>query len=385
MNNPDISPLFSALEKLKENYVKAYTGNFFTVPAENCFKIGNLKIANPLITAPLAGISDNTFRIFAKCFGSGLNYTEMISGYGVHFKNRETITMSHITGYERPCGIQIFSSEPDIIAEAAAVMEEKADLIDINMGCPVPKVLKTKSGGFLLTDEERVEKIIKKTREKIKKPLTIKIRTGWDKNSENALRISRIAEDCGADAVIIHGRTVKQGFAGRVNYELIKDIKNVLKIPVIASGDIDNPLKAVNVKFYTNCDGIMIGRAARGRLWIFYNILNALNCSEKYGRLPGANTSPVKNNFFMDPDILVNLPGQPGPMADYNPPVEFKKAYALLYLSFLVYFLNEEQAVREFRKHFAWIFKAEDNISRFRQKFNSVFTINDAEELIKMV
>ncbi len=244
-------------------------------------KIGNLALQNPLITAPLAGISDNTFRIFAKAFGSSLNFTEMISSYGVYYKNKETISLSFVTDYERPCAIQIFGSEPEILAHAAEVLEQSADLIDINMGCPVPKVLKTKSGGYLLTDEDKVKQIIKKVRERIKKPLTIKIRIGWDKNNINALRICKIAQEFGVDAITIHGRTVKQGFSGQANYEVIKDVKKNLNIPVIISGDIDGPLKAIKVLSYTGCDGLMIGRAALGKPWIFYNILFLLNSLKK--------------------------------------------------------------------------------------------------------
>ncbi len=340
------------------------------------FKIGSVEIKNPLITAPLAGISDNTFRIFAKAFGSSLNYTEMISSYGVYYKNKNTIQLSNITKYEKPCSIQIFGSDPNIIAHAAQALEQSGDIIDINMGCPVPKVLKTKSGGFLLTDEERIKLILKKVRKSIKKPLTIKIRLGWDKNNINAQNICKIAEDCGIDAIAIHGRTVKQGFSGSVNYDIIKNIKRSVKIPVIVSGDIDSTLKALWVLDFTGCEGLMIGRAAKGALWVFYNFFNAIGIHFLKNNLNSLNKD---KNFFVKIDNIFDIG------FDYNPTKEFKKEFAVLYLKFLIYFFGQEKALKEFRKHFVWIFKGVDNISIKRQEFSYIEELESAIKLISNI
>ncbi|HEY4695948.1 MAG TPA: tRNA dihydrouridine synthase DusB [Candidatus Hydromicrobium sp.] len=317
------------------------------------FKIGNVKIKNPLISAPLAGISDNTFRIFARFFGSALNCTEMITSYGIIYRHKKSLTLADITAYERPCAVQIFGPEPEIIAEAAVQVEDRADIIDINMGCPVHKVLKAKSGGYLIQDEEKVKKIISRLSSVLKKPLTVKTRIGWDTGSINILNIAKIVEDSGANAISIHGRTVKQGFSGVVNYELIKKVKEKVKIPVIVSGDIDSPRKAAEILDYTGCDGIMIGRAVRGRLWLLVNILIfLLGDSEKL------------NDPVFDPDV------------------DWKKEFSKLYLKFMVYFKDENKVLKEFRKHLCWIFKGIKGISKVRDGFFKIDSLEDAIEFI---
>jgi len=328
----------------------------FDIP-EHSFEIGNVEIKNPLISAPLAGISDNTFRIFARFFGSALNCTEMISSYGIVYGQKKSLTLSEITNYERPCALQIFGPDPEIIAEAALRIEDKADIIDINMGCPVPKVLKAKSGGYLIQDKEKVKKIIKRLSSVLKKPLTIKTRIGWDAESINILDIAKIAEHSGAKAISIHGRTVKQGFSGVADYKLIKKVKEKIKIPVIVSGDIDSPGKAVEIMDYTGCDGIMIGRAVKGRLWLLTNILVFLLADYK------ESTNKIFDSVS-EPDL------------------EWKKELSELYLKFMIYFKGEDRAVREFRKRLSWIFKGEKGISRIRDGFFKIDSFKNAIELI---
>ncbi len=320
------------------------------------FKIGNVTIKNPVITAPLAGISDNTYRIFAHFFGAALTYTEMITGYGIYYRHKKSLTLADITGYERPCALQIFGSNPDIMAEAAAKVEEKADIIDVNMGCPVPKILKTKSGGYLTRDEVKIEKIIKKLSSVLKKPLTIKTRTGWNSGSINILNIAKIAESSGAGAISIHGRTVKQGFSGQANYELIKKVKEKIKIPVIVSGDIDSPGKAKEVLDYTGCDGIMMGRGVKGRLWLIINtLLSVYSGSDK----------------FTD--------------KEFDPGVNWKKDFSKLYLKFLIYFKGEDKGVREFRKHLCWIFRGTRGINKTKSEFFKVGNFKEAVDCIENI
>ena len=335
---------------LESGSVRSYLKEYLI--EKRSFRVGDLLVKNPVISAPLAGISDNTYRIFAKAFGSALNYTEMISSYGLFYDHRESQALSIVSDFEKPCGIQIFGSEPEILLEAAIRIEGNADFIDINMGCPVPKVIKTKSGGYLLKDESRIARIIAEITSRVKKPVTIKIRLGWDKNSINAPNVAKIAESNGVSAVAVHGRTVRQGFCGDVDYETIKKVKKGVDIPVMVSGDIVSFKKASEVLELTGCDAVMIGRASRGTPWLFFNIV--------------AGFAGVCLNGFC-------------------PSLQFRKDLAQLYLSFMVYFKGEEKAVREFRKFIAWIFRGIKGIRRTRQDFFSIMTLDDAFEQISRI
>jgi tRNA-dihydrouridine synthase B len=325
------------------------------------FKIGNVPVKNPIISAPLAGISDNTYRIFAHYFGSALAYSEMISSYGIHFDHTASLELANVTDFERPVALQIFGSEPDILLDAAQKIESVADILDINMGCPVPKVLKSKSGGFLLQDENKVEQIISKIAGRITKPLTVKLRIGWDKNNINVFNIAKIAQSSGAAAISIHGRTVKQGFTGEVNYEVIKKVKESVSIPVIASGDIDSPAKAKQALDYTGCDAVMIGRASKGTPWIFFNILMSLKNGSNAG------SGDHQGISFYD---------------DFSPDNDFKKKFAELYLKFLISFIGEEKSVKEFRKYLSWIFKGTRGINRFKHKFFEIKSFEDVSNIM---
>lgn len=333
-----------------QNYSKGLLHN---LPDNRTFKIGDVNIRNPMISAPLAGISDNTYRIFASSFGSGLTFTEMITSYGICYRHRKSLSMTNITDNERPCTLQIFGADPDVIAEAARQVEDKADIVDINMGCPVAKVLKSGCGGYLVRDEDKIKKILNKLSAVLKKPFTVKTRIGWDSSNINILRILKIAEDSGASAISIHGRTVKQRFTGKVDYKIIKKVKEKAEIPVIVSGDIDSPKKAKEIFEYTECDGIMIGRAAKGRLWIFTDLIL----------------------FFLGycrkPDDVV-----------FDPDIKWKKEFSKLYLKFLIYFKGEDKAVREFRKHLSWIFKGTRGINKARCEFFKIESFNNAENSI---
>jgi len=336
--------------------IESITGDFSI--KRSMFKIGNIIVKNPVVSAPLAGISDNTYRIFARAFGSALNYTEMISSYGIYYKHKKSFSLADVSRFERPCGLQIFGSEPEIMLEAAFMVEKLADFIDINMGCPVPKVLKNKSGGYLLRDEKRISDIISIITSKIKKPVTVKLRIGWDRSNINVLKIAKIAEFNGASAVAVHGRTVRQGFSGGVDYEVIKEVKEGIDIPVIVSGDINSFTKASNILDYSGCDAVMIGRASKGNPWIFFNIIAGLISLEYKGE-------PAKIDEVS------------GLFDGFTPSIEFKKDLAKLYLKFMIHFKGEEKAVREFRKCISWIFKGIKGISRMRENFVSMKNIDD--------
>lgn len=230
-------------------------------------KIGTLETESPLVLAPMVGITDAPFRQLAKEFGCGLVFTEMISADGL-LRNEET--WLGIGGNGPPASVQLFGSAPEVLAEAAGIAEAiGAPAIDINMGCPARQVVKREAGAALMQFPERVRKILRKVRRNIKCPLTIKIRSGWDRGKINAVEISRIAEDCGVDGVTLHPRTKAQGFGGLADWNLIREVKTVVGIPVIGNGDVTTPLLAKRMIEETGCDGVMIGRGALGNPWIF--------------------------------------------------------------------------------------------------------------------
>ncbi len=231
-------------------------------------KIGTLKTDSPLVLAPMVGITDVPFRQLAKEFGCGLVFTEMISADGL-LRNGETLL--EIGEDSPPASVQLFGSSPEVLAEAAGMAEAMgAHAIDINMGCPARQVVKREAGAALMLFPDRVRRILLKVRENIKCPLTIKIRSGWDRGKINAVEISEIAEDCGVDGVTLHPRTKAQGFGGQADWNLIREVKSMVGIPVIGNGDVTTPLLAKRMIEETGCDGVMIGRGALGNPWIFH-------------------------------------------------------------------------------------------------------------------
>ncbi|MFC2159126.1 tRNA dihydrouridine synthase DusB [Actinomycetota bacterium] len=377
MKKDCLKPLISELKKLVSDYSKQYCDEKGFQPKkitgileeknnylirDHRFQIGQLEIANPVISAPLAGISDTTYRIFARAFGCGLTFSEMVTSYGIHFNHKKSCKLTEITDHERPCALQVFGSEPDIMADAARKIEAQADIIDVNMGCPVPKILKAKSGGYLMQDEKKVEDIVSKMAKVLKKPLTVKTRIGWNKDNINIIRIAQIVENSGASAITIHGRTVKQGFSGKADYEMISKVKEKVDIPVIVSGDISTPGEAQRVLEITGCDGVMIGRASKGTLWLFLDILIHLN-------MAGDHKQGSADNAELG----------------FQPTDNWKKDFAMLYLRFLVEFKGEYKAIREFRKHLSWIFKGVRDIKKVRKRFFLIESVDDALEIVDSI
>jgi len=233
-------------------------------------KIGPLFIENPLVLAPMAGFTDYPFRRIARRAGAGLVCAEMISAKGLVYGSGRTREMLFRSQEETPLSIQIFGSEPDVMADAAIMVEEAgADVIDINFGCSVRKILKSNAGSALMADPGLAEKIIRHVRKAVSIPLTIKMRSGWEASGDQAIRLARIAEDCGADAVCIHPRTARQGFSGKADWSLIRRVKLSVSIPVIGNGDVVRPEDVSAMMEQTGCDAVMIGRAAMGNPWIF--------------------------------------------------------------------------------------------------------------------
>ena len=306
-------------------------------------KIGPLQLANPLLLAPLSGISDLPFRLLAKEQGCALVFTEMISAEGLSRKARATLKLLKSQPEERPFGVQIFGPEPEILAEAAKAVEGwGGDLVDINMGCPVRKVVHGGSGSALLREPARIRKILKAVRKATSLPLTIKIRTGWDEKSKNFLEVGKIAEEAGVDAITIHGRARSQGYAAKADWADIRELKSTLKIPVIGNGDILTPPSILKILSYTGCDGAMIGRGAYGNPWIFAKGLSLLR-----GEIPR------------------------------EPSLEEKEDLLLRHLSLMVAWKGEIHGLREFRKHLIWYTRGFRGSVEFRTRIPQWETLEE--------
>jgi len=244
-------------------------------------QIGNVKLKNNVFLAPMAGVTDMAFRILCKRQGCGLTYTEMVSAKGLHYKSDNTAVLLEIAEEERPAAAQVFGSEPDIVAEAARRAEAGgAAIIDINMGCPTPKIVRNGDGSALMKSPVLVGEIVRSVVAAVKVPVTIKIRKGWDEKSVNAVEIASIAALEGAAAVTVHGRTREQFYSGTADWNIIKRVKDAVDIPVIGNGDVITPQDAGRMLEETGCDAVMIGRGAQGNPWIFKRTLEYLRTGE---------------------------------------------------------------------------------------------------------
>ena len=302
-------------------------------------KIGNLLLKNNVFLAPMAGITDIVFRLLVREFGCALCFTEMISANGLVRGTGKSYQYLETSSDDKPLGVQIFGSDPDVLSEAARIITDKgADLVDINMGCPVKKVLRTGAGGALMKDSSKVTAILRRLRKATSLPLTVKMRSGWNHDEINVLNIARIVQDCGADAVILHPRTVNQGFGGRADWSLIASVKECLNIPVVGSGDIRSPEDARRMLDVTGCDGVMIGRGVLGNPWIVRDIVSHLG------------------------DEKVFLP----------PVLQEREDIINRHLNMSVDFWGERVGVRNFRKHLLWYTKGLKGGSRFREMIGKV-------------
>lgn len=273
-------------------------------------KIGKIVLENNLILAPMAGISNSAYRTIAKKHGAGATYAEMVSDKGILFNNHKTKSLLYSLEEEHPYAQQIFGSDLESLVIAAKYVNDNTncDIIDLNLGCPVPKVsLKAQAGAALLKDPKKISKIITAIKEVITKPLTIKIRSGWDNFSINAVEIAKVAEKAKVDAIIIHGRTRKQMYSGKVDLNIIKEVKKAVKIPVIGNGDIIDGKSAKKMLEYTKVDGLMIGRAALGNPWIFKEINHYLKTKEI---LKKPSNKEIKNVLIGHYEKLIEIKGE---------------------------------------------------------------------------
>ena len=313
------------------------------------WKIGNVRIENPFVLAPMAGVTDMPFRTLCKEQGAGLICMEMISAKAISFHNKNTIALMKIDPCEHPVSMQLFGSEPELMAEVAKSIEDKDfDILDINMGCPVPKVVNNGEGSALLKNPELIVQIIKSVSSAIQKPVTVKVRIGFENAPVDIVEIARRAEDAGAAAIAVHGRTRQQYYSGTADWDIIRQGKEALSIPVIGNGDVDSPLKAEALLKQTGCDGVMIGRAVRGNPWIFREM----------------------NHYFQTGELLSR------PSSEEIREMILRHARAQIALK------GEFTGIREMRKHVAWYTAGMRHSAGLRRASNTIESYEALQELL---
>ncbi|WP_025724944.1 tRNA dihydrouridine synthase DusB [Acholeplasma granularum] len=273
------------------------------------FKIGNYVVNNKLILAPMAGVSNHPFRLMARQLGAGVVFAEMVSDKAIFFQNPKTLEMLFMTTEEKPAAQQIFGSDLKTMVEAAIFIDKNSncDFIDINMGCPVPKVaIGAQAGASLMKDPQKIYDIVKAIRENVSKPVTVKIRSGWDSDSVNAVEVAKMIEKAGASLITVHARTRAQGYSGEPDLDVIKAVKDAVSIPVVGNGNVVDGKSAKHMLDYTGCDAVMIGRASLGNPWIFREINAYLNNEEA----PVRTYEEVKTLMIRHFDDLARLKGE---------------------------------------------------------------------------
>ena len=312
-------------------------------------KIGNVQLDNEVFLSPMAGVTDLPFRTICKEKGCGMLYTEMINAKALCYDDENTKKMLRMDKDEHPVAVQIFGSDPEFMGKAAIIMNQYPnEILDINMGCPAPKVIKNGDGSALMRNPKLAAEVLTAVVKNSEKPVTLKIRKGWDDDSVNAVEIAKIAEECGISALAIHGRTREQFYSGKADWDIIAEIKQAINIPVIGNGDVFDVEDAVNMLEKTKCDAIMIGRGAQGNPWIFNRI----------------------NHYMKTGEILP------------EPTLEEKITTAIRHMNLAVAEHGDYVAVREMRKHIGWYLKGLKNSAKYRDQINK---ITDYKEVIAML
>lgn len=313
-------------------------------------KIGNVEISNPVVLAPMAGVSNSAFRLTVKEFGAGLVCCEMISDKGLVFRNKKTLNLLTLDEREHPISIQIFGGEKDTLVEAAKFIDQQtnADIIDINMGCPVNKIIKCEAGAKWLLDPNKIYDMVSYVVDAVEKPVTVKMRIGWDEQHIYAVENAQAVERAGGAAVSVHGRTRVQMYEGEANWEVIREVKQAVTIPVIGNGDVKTPQDAKRMLEDVGADGVMIGRAALGNPWMIYRTVKYLETGE-----------------------LID-----------EPTVHEKMEVCKLHLDRLITLKGERVAVKEMRKHTAWYLKGIKGSGKYRKAINSCETRQQMIDLL---
>lgn len=313
-------------------------------------KIGHIITKNPVVLAPMAGVCNSAFRLTVKEFGAGLVCAEMVSDKGIIYKNEKTMNMLYIDEQEKPLSLQIFGGEKETLVEAAQFVDKNtnADIIDINMGCPVPKITKCDAGAKLLLEPDKIYDMVADVVDAVKKPVTVKMRMGWDDKTIFAVKNAQAVERAGGQAVALHGRTRVQMYEGKANWDIIREVKQAVSIPVIGNGDVQTPQDAKRMLEETGCDGVMIGRAALGNPWMIYRTVKYLET----GKLLG------------------------------EPSVREKIDVCILHLDRLITLKGEHIGVREMRKHASWYLKGIRGNAKVRNLINECNTREDLVVLL---
>ena len=313
-------------------------------------KIGTVELENPYILAPMAGVTDLPFRLLCKEQGAGLLCMEMVSAQAIQDNNKKTKALLEIHPEELPVSLQLFGSDPDVISEIAKRIEELPfSILDINMGCPVPKIVKNGEGSALMKNPKLVYEIVRKTARAIQKPVTVKIRKGFDDTCINAVEIAKIIEDAGGKAVAVHGRTREQYYSGKADWDIIRQVKEAVSIPVIGNGDVVSGESAIAIQKETGCDGVMIGRGAQGNPWIFSELLEY----ERTGKMP------------------------------LRPSVEAIKKMMIRHAQLQMQYKGEYLGIREMRKHVSWYTSGLPNSAKLRDEINRVESYEELEQLLE--
>lgn len=315
------------------------------------WKIGNVEIKNNIVLAPMAGVCNSAFRRIIKEMGCGLVYAEMVSDKGLVYNSKKTKDMLYVSDYERPIAQQIFGSDVDTFVEAAKMVYEimKPDIIDINMGCPVPKVaVRAQAGSALLKNPAKIREIVSAVVKAVPIPVTVKIRSGWDSNSINAIEVAKICEEAGAKAICVHGRTRSQGYSGKVDLDIIKKVKESVSIPVIGNGDVNSIESAIKMFEYTGVDAIMIGRGALGNPWLIKQLVT-----------------------YFDTGIILEKPS-------YKEIIDMCRKH----LNYLLELKSEKISVLEMRSHISWYIKGLPKSTEIKKE---LFTTSDAKGIMNLL
>ena len=312
-------------------------------------KIGNVELENSYVLGPMAGVTDLPFRLLCKEQGAGLVCMEMVSAKGIHYKNKNTVSLLEVHEGEMPCSLQLFGSEPDIMSEVVKTIEDRPyAIIDVNMGCPVPKIVKNGEGSALMKNPKLVYEIVSAMVKATDKPITVKIRKGFDDTCVNAVEIAKVIEEAGGAAVAVHGRTREQYYSGKADWDIIRQVKEAVSIPVIGNGDVTSAKKAIEMREYTGCDGVMIARGAEGNPWIFSELV----AYERDGIIPD------------------------------RPSVDELKEMMLRHARLQLKYKGDYLGIREMRKHVGWYTKGLHGSSKLRGIINSVQSYEELENVL---